>query len=187
MKSKTRPISALTSVLLLILVSIGLVYAPWSTLGTGYAITSNYHGVNVPLFLDVTVTAGTLDSSVVQVTFRWHKPPDGNGPVEWEDVVPVFTNGTMGQWNNGTWAEIRYAKSTHAPNAAGDWGVQAFFQDSSGTEKSGVPNVVKIKATSFNSIPEIPLGTIGAAAAMIFAFAFFMTKKRGRVAVPPLP
>ncbi len=163
-----------------VMMLLNLAYAPWSTLGTGYAVTSDHHGVIVTLGTPVTVTAGTLDSSVSQVTFRWHRPPDGNGAVAWEDTVGVWQNTTTGQWNNGTTAFISYATNTHAPDEIGDWGVQVFFQDSEGKEKSGVVNVLSIRATSFNAIPEIPLGTIGAVGAMIFALAFFAAKKGAR-------
>jgi len=171
-----------------LLVSIGLVamvtvvHAPWSTLGTGYAITSNFHGIDVPPGTPVTVTAGTLDPNVVQVTFRWHRPPDGNGPVAWEDVVPVWQNGTKGQWNNGTWANISYAQDTRTPDELGDWGVQAFFQDSEGRDRADVPRVVKIKATSFNAVPEVPFGTIAVFLAMIGALGIFAIKKKPRLA-----
>lgn len=177
---KFRLMFVLTIIALITTVTV--VHAPWSTLGTGYAITSNYHGIDVPLGTPVTVTAGTLDSNIVQVTFRWHRPPNGNGPVAWEDVVPVWQNGTMGQWNNGSWSLISYAQNTHNIDEMGDWGVQAFFQDSHGKEKSGLENVVKIKATSFNAIPEVPLGTIAVVLAMIGALGIFAIKKKPRLA-----
>jgi len=185
LKLKLTLMYALISIQLLVFISV--VYAPWETLGTGYAITSNHHGVDVPPGTPVTVTAGTLDPSVVQVTFRWHEPPDGNGPVAWEDVVNVSPNGTMGEWNNGSSTLIFYAQNTHVPDELGDWGVQVFFQDSTGTEKSGVENVIKIRATSFNAVPEIPLGTIGATAAMFIALAFLMVKKKKTVGIPLTP
>jgi len=153
------------------------VYAPWTTLGTGYAITSNVHGIDILPGTPVTVTAGTLDNRVVNVTFRWHRP---NESVAWEDVVNVWTNGTMGQWNNGTWALIRYAQDTHVPDEVGEWGVQAFFQDSEGRDRAGLEDVIKIKATSFNAVPEIPLGTIAAAATMFVAFGLFIIVKKKR-------
>lgn len=167
-------------VILGILILSSAVYAPWSTLGTGYAITSNVHGIDVPPGTPVTVTAGTLDSNVMNVTFRWHEPPDGNGPVRWEDTVPIFTDGTYGEWNNGTTAEIRYAENTHTlpPDVLGDWGVQAFFRDSTGKDKANLTNVIKTKATSFNAVPDVPYGTIGAAAVMLIALGLFVIKKR---------
>lgn len=158
------------------LIFINLVYAPWSTLGTGYAITSNYHGIDVFPGTPITVTAGTLDQSVTQVTFRWHMP---NDTARWEVTVPVSPNGTTGQWNNGSTVPILYAQDTQVPDVIGDWGVQAFFQDSTGREKSGVDDVVKIRATSFNTIPEIPIiGTAGSIIAMLLGFKFFVTKKK---------
>lgn len=173
---KVRLIVAGISVILVTLILSGVVYAPWSTLGTGYAITSNFHGIIVPPGTPVTVTAGTLDPSVTHVKFIWHEPPDGNGSPRWTDIVPIFTNTTTGQWNDGTEAEIRYAISIRTPDVIGDWGVQAFFQNSG--EDVRPPETIKIKATSFNHVPEIPVGTIGAAAAMIIALGLFMVKKK---------
>ena len=161
-----------------LLILSGAVYAPWTTLGTGYAITSNVHGTDISPGTPVTVTAGTLDSNVVNVTFRWHEPPDGNGPKRWEDTVLIFTNGTTGKWNNGTTAEIRYAQNTHTPDVLGNWGVQAFFRDSTGKDRANLTNVIKTKATSFNTVPEIPFGTIAAAAAMFIALGLFIIKKK---------
>ena len=171
----------LKSVLALLLVFVGLfgmmssAYAPWSTLGTGYAITSNYHGKDVPLMATVTVTAGTLDPSVTQVTFRWHRPDDTTVR---EVTVPVFTNGTTGQWNDGTTAPIHYAVDSFRPDLAGDWGVQALFQDSTGKNRAGVNNVIKIKATSFNVIPEVPFGTAAILLSMFGALGVFAIKKK---------
>lgn len=168
------------TIIILLLASIPLlvniVYAPWSTLGTGYAITSNYHGVDVLPGTPVTVTAGTLDPNVVQITFRWHMP---NGSDRWETVVPVAPNGTTGEWNNGTVAPILYAQDTKVPDVLGDWGVQAFFQDSTGREKAGLDDVLSIKATSFNSVPVIPLiGTAGSITAMLAGLGFFTLRKK---------
>ena len=169
------------SVLALLLVFVALfgimnsAYAPWSTIGTGYAITSNYHGKDVPLMATVTVTAGTLDPSVTQVTFRWHMPDD---TVVREVTVPVFTNGTIGEWNNGDTALIRYAMDSLKPEVPGDWGVQAFFQDSAGKQRAGLNNVIKIKATSFNVVPEIPFGTAAIVLSMFGALGILAMKKK---------
>lgn len=185
---------ALTIMLISIstLVLVNIAYAPWSTLGTGYAITSNYHGVDVLPGIPITITAGTLDSNVVQITFRWHRPPDGNGDVAREVTVPVVTSPypppnvpqEVGDYVNST--TIWYAQDTWIPDPdeIGDWGVQAFFRDSIGTDKAGLEDVIKIRATSFNTIPEIPLGTIAATATMILALAFFMVKKKKTIRTP---
>jgi hypothetical protein len=175
-KLKAKALTGMLLSLIGLLILVNVAYAPWSTLGTGYAITSNYHGVQVPSGVPVTVTAGTLDPAVTQVTFRWHMP---NGTTRWDVTVPVYTNGTTGQWNNGTTALIRYAQDTQTPDVAGNWGVQAFFRDSTGTDRADLTNVIAIKATSFNTIPEIPIiGTAGAAVAMLLGLGFFMTKRR---------
>lgn len=158
------------------LVFVNIVYAPWSTLGTGYAITSDHHGIDVFPGTPITVTAGTLDPTIVQVTFKWHMP---NGTDRWAVTVPVSSNGTTGEWNDGTVALILVAQSTQVPDVIGDWGVQAFFQDSTGREKAGLDDVVKIKATSFNVVPEIPLiGTAGSILAMLLGLRFYIIKKK---------
>lgn len=164
----------------IVLILIPVAHAPWSTLGTGYAITTNYHGVDVPPGFPITVTAGTLDSRVVNVTFRWHAPPDGDGPIEREVVVPVAPNGTEGKWNNGTEVPILYAQDIFAPDPdeLGDWGIQAFFQDSEGTDRANLTDVIKIKAVSVNVVPEVPYGTIAILVAMFGALTIFAIKKK---------
>jgi hypothetical protein len=93
-------------------------------------------------------------------------------------TVPVFTNGDTGQWNNGTSALVRYAVDSYSPDVLGDWGVQAFFQGSGGSTKAGIEDVIKIRATSFNVIPEVPVGTIAILLSMFGAFGVFAVKKR---------
>ena len=177
---KTK-IVALMLLVVAFLPSVIAVSAPWSTLGTGYAITSNYHGVPVPPMTPVTVTAGTLDTRVTQVTFRWHRPSGGSVNF----TAAVFTNGTTGQWNNGTTAEIRYAISTYTPDELGDWGVQAFFQDTEGRTRAEVENTLKIRATSFYVTPEIPSGTIGAIAMMTAALALVALNRKAALPLRP--
>ena len=172
---KARFIVVAISIILGSLILCSAVHAPWTTLGTGYAITSNVHGIDILPGTSVTVTAGTLDPSVVNVTFRWHMP---NDTVRWEVSVPVWENGTKGTWNGGTEALIWYANNTQIPDVFGDWGVQAFFIGPGGTDRANLTDVLKIKATSFNTAPEIPFGTIAAAAAMFIAFGLFIIKKK---------
>jgi len=151
------------------------VYAPWTTLGTGYAITTDHHGIDVLPGTPVTATAGTLDPNVLNVTFRWHMP---NDTVRWEISKPVWPNGTKGKWNNGTEALIRYANDTQMLDVLGDWGVQAFFIGPKGKDRANLTDVVKIRAESFNVVPEVPYGTIAAVAAMFVAFGLFIVKKK---------
>jgi hypothetical protein len=173
-KSRLMPLTlALLSIG--ILVSISVVHAPWETLGTGYAITTNYHGDDVLPGTPVTVTAGTLDPGVVNVTFRWHMP---NDTVRWETTKTVASNGTTGQWNNGTESLIFYANDTQIPDVYGDWGVQVFFRGPNGNEKANVTGVIKIRAESFSVTPEVPLGTIAATLSMLTALCIFALRKK---------
>lgn len=147
------------------------VYAQVQALSTGYAITSNYHGIDVPPGSNVVVTAMTTDPTVYQVTFLW-KDPTGR-TADFEEITPLFHNGTM---YNGKL--IYYAISENIVNTIGDWGVQALFQAPGGKTKQGITEVVKIRATSFNVIPEVPLiGTAGASIAMIAGFTYRMKRK----------
>jgi len=125
------------------LVSNHTVNASWSTLKSGYAISFNFHGTDIFPGTYVTVTAGTLDSSTLQVTFRWLRP---NATVAREVMMPVFTNGTTEQWNNGTTALIRYAMDFYTPDVGGEWEIQAFFQDSTGRHRAKLEDVIKIRA-----------------------------------------
>src|SRR3990170_1051558 len=152
-----------------------IVYAPEQTLSTGYAITSNYHGIDVPPGSNVVVTAMTTDPSVYQVTFLW-KDPTGQ-TADKEEVTPLFTNGTMYDGKL-----IYYAISENIVYTIGDWGVQALFQAPGGKTKQGITEVVKIRATSFNVIPEVPLiGTAGASIAMIAGLTYRMKRKPPKI------
>jgi len=183
-KSRLMPLM-LTLLCIGMLASISVVYAPWQTLGTGYAITTNYHEVDVLPGNPVTATAGTLDPGVVKVTFRWHRPPDGNGTLAWEDEVsPLLTSPypppnvpqEVIDYVNST--TIWYAQDTRVLDEVGDWGVQVFFQGPSGNKKANVTDVIKIRAESFNVIPEVPLGTIAVTISMLAALGIFALKKK---------
>ena len=77
---------------------------------------------------------------------------------------------------------VKFAVSDYAPNIIGDWGVQPLFQDSTGQTIEGVEDVVAIRATSFNVIPEIPiLGAAGASLAMLAGFAFTVKRQIPKV------
>jgi len=168
-----------------LLASVDAAYAPLSTLGTGYAVTSDYHGIDVMIGSPVNATALTLDSTINRITFKWNAPNGTEGV--WIDVwdLPLLTDG-MGTWNNGTMATIRYAYSIHNPDSVGDWGVKVLFQGPNGKTKEGFDEVVQIKATSFNAVPEVPFGTVAILMAMLGALGVFAIKKR-RIAIPSKP
>lgn len=140
------------------------------SLSSGYAVTSNYHGKDVPPGTAVVVTAMTTDSRVDKVTFIWKNPAD---QTVFTETKTVFTNGT---YYNGKL--IRYAISTHTVNAMGDWGVQAKFLDVHNFCICTWTTRLATRATSFNVIPEVPiLGTAGAAAAMMLGVTYKLKKK----------
>ena len=192
MKSKLLTIGFSTVLVSILMCSV--VHASWSTLKTGYAVTSNWEGqlTDTP----VTITADTLDPTVTSVTFKWFALPNGNGDCLFNETVPVFTNGTIGYWENGTAAEIRYANSTHIIDQR-FWIVLIFFNkggnsiplSNSERETNTVKLFIWLDATDYTSyspppeespfhIPEIPLGTIGAAVAMTAALGLFIIKKK---------
>ena len=181
---KTKLLTIGFSTVLISLLMCSLVYASWSTLGTGYAVTSNIDGTPVA-GNPVTITAGTLDPTVKAVTFRWLAPPNGNGDCLLDETVPVFTNGTIGHWDNATPAEIRYAQSTYKVYQ-GEWKVQVIFHSSEGeviAEKSFRIDVedsglVPTDTDTIFHVPELPIGTIGAAVAMVAALGLFTIKKK---------
>lgn len=141
------------------------------SLNSGFAVTNNYHGKDVPSGTLVTVTAMSTDRDVDYVIFTWK---NAAGDVVYEDTVNVFTNGTKFNGKN-----IRYAISMHAPNSLGDWGVQARFYDKYHGYKCGHDTRLATRATSFNVVPEVPLlGTAGIAVAMVLGLTVFKAKKK---------
>jgi hypothetical protein len=156
-------------VLLFIGSYVMLAYAPAASLGSGYAITSNYEGVPVPLGTTVEVTAMTTNLSITHVTFLWKY--DEN--IEFTDPnVPVVDDTYEG-------TPIKKATSTYEPDILGEWGVQALFQNGPGGKTvQSVEDVYAIKARSFFATPEIPiLGTMGASIAMLLGLGYKMRRK----------
>ena len=167
---KITPILIVASVLMLS--ALGIAYAAYPSLTTGYAVDSNFHGVNVPPGSDVVVTAYTTDMDVYQVTFIWKYPNEGIafGP-------EVDSTAVAGDLYEGK--AVNTFSSTHEVAVPGDWGVQALFQGPDGKTKESIDFVVSIKATSFFVIPVIPvLGTVGALAAMLLGLGIFIKRKK---------
>lgn len=165
-------------------------YGAWSPIKqTGYAVITNYFGMNVPLGQSVIATAGTTDLDVYQIEFRWHNATDAVifsaiVPVSGPLITPAVPSNVPQQvinWatdNPGT--PYLYAQNAQIPNSVGDWGVQAFFYAEGGhlrgTSDGGI---ISIRATSFNAIPEIPLiGTAGAAIAMLAGLGLYIKRKQ---------
>ena len=162
-----------------LLVSIPWVRAPtgpdWSRTGinSGYGVTTNYHGIEVPLETEVTAYAGTTNvGDIDHVKFRW-LPPDGSDPI----VITGTHSGSDTTWSGGP---IEVWTSTYEPDEVGDWGVQAIFYDQEGHGRGPLPQEghekIAIRAQSFYAVPEV--ATIAAILAMFGALGLFAIKKK---------
>jgi hypothetical protein len=170
---------------LLLLLIIPSVLAQWPEIKSGYAITTNWHGIDVPIGASVVATAGTTDLNIKKVEFKW-KNPSGN--IVWDDTIAVSGPLTTPnvppnvpqeviKWakeNRNSNIEYLYAQSEHTPNIVGEWGVQAIFYDDEGNVNG--QSHTKIKATSFFVIPEIT-GTIVGILAMLSAYGILKIRK----------
>jgi len=175
MKTKLLTFGISTVVITLLLMNVA--YASWETLGTGFAVTSNISGPVSPQGTPVTITAGTLDPDVELITIRWYGP---DGEVFHEDMPSVYTNGTVGQYADGTTALVKYAQSTYTPNVHGEWNVKVIFHNAKGGSNVAdfsLPLDIRQNFPIF-VVPETPLGTIGAVAAIALALGLFMVKKK---------
>ncbi|MEM4713701.1 MAG: hypothetical protein QXQ61_04020 [Candidatus Bathyarchaeia archaeon] len=172
----------------LFLAIANIAHAQWPALSSGYAVTTNWHGKEVPLGESVTVWAGTTDSNVQEVLFRWKRPDETifveiNVPVVGPYTTPNVPEGVPQEiinWaNSNPGINVYYANNTQTPDTLGDWGVQAFFRGPGGKTKAGVEETIAIRATSFNVIPDLPVvGTAGAVTAMLLGLGLFFQKKK---------
>ena len=164
---------ATVSLVLLLMFITSVSADSWSALDSGYAVTTNYQGENVPLGTLVTATAGTTDQEVTHVIFRWMYP---NG-------TDAYVSPEVAVWQNGTTHEdklVWYATNQYTINVLGDWGVQSLFYAPGGLLR-GESGITAIRATSFNAVPEIAIiGTAGAAIAMLLGFGFFYRNKKSQ-------
>jgi len=177
--------SKITLIVIAVLIIISIQYIEFSyaaelngstggslnALNSGYAITRwPWDGGTIYPGEDATVRACTSQPphpEATEVVFRWIRP-DGT----YWDVGPVSLTNSLDTWNG---KPVWDAYSTETIDMLGDWGVQALFQDSEGNIKG--PNdpyeIVAIRAISWHSVPELPLGTIAATIAMFGAFILY--------------
>jgi hypothetical protein len=159
---------------LLLLLPISCANAGWSSLKSGYAVTTDYHGLEATVETLITATAGTTDTSITNVTFVWKYP---NDTIAFEDAdVPVWSNGTKYPDENGSL--IYYAQSSFAPSVEGKWGVQAYFKGAGGHLRGNGTDIIAIKATSNDIvIPEISIEGI---AVTILAMSLILILLNGK-------
>jgi len=168
--------------------AVGIAFAGWDAIkNSGYAVTTNWHGVDVPGGQVVVVTAGTTDMSVTTIRFIW-RSPDGN-TVVWNETVPVSgplvapavpvnAPQEIVDWaNSNNGVRYLYAQNSHAPSEVGDWGVQAIFLRTLRTRGNAQIDFV-VRATSFNLVPETPWGPVAIAATFLGALGLFVFRKK---------
>ncbi|MEA2089939.1 MAG: hypothetical protein U9O89_04175, partial [Thermoproteota archaeon] len=136
----------------------------------------------------VTAWAGTTNSEVEKVEFKWMDPDenvifDENvtvfGPYTTPDVPPNAPQQIINWANDNPEVTIYYANNTQIPDEIGDWGVQVFFYAPGGHLRGQESDIIKIRASSINVTPEIPvLGTAGATLAMLLSLGFLLKRKK---------
>ena len=185
MKNVIRLISIMVFAVVISVTLLPFANAQWSAIKSGYAITTNWHGQDVPVGTSVTAWAGTTNENVYQIRFLWLDP---NGTLRYDINVTDIVNYTTPDYPPGApeeiieWAEdnpnitIWYANNTQTPNSVGDWTVKAWFYSPEGHLMNST--VTKIRATSFNTVPYTPIGTTIIAVTMIAALTTFITRKR---------
>lgn len=190
------PVVAMLLASLLILAGVNLADAQWEAIGSGFAVTTDWHGKDVPIGLSVTATAGWAPSLappklrevvVKTVEFVWHYP---NGTVALSVSVPVSDPivapavppapipPEITKWaleNPGV--TYYYAQNAQIPVVAGDWGVQAIFHDSVRICGKN-SDTVRIRSTSFNMVPEVPFGTVAILLSWIGVLGVFVIRKK---------
>jgi len=177
--------------MILFLANANIAQAQWPAMSSGYAVTTNWHGIDVPIGEDILAIAGTTDDAVDNVTFKWLDP---GGTVRREfDVdisigyeTPIVPSGVpqdIADWaDNNQGIIVYYAQDTYEdPDMIGDWAVQAYFNDEDDpikTLRGKNSDIIAIRATSFNVVPEVPFGTIVISLSMFGTLSAFILKKR---------
>ena len=186
MKNVNRLISAVTFLVLISVTLLPSANAQWSAIKSGYAITTNWHGQDVPVGAPITAWAGTTNENVYQIRFLWLDPEENiryDATVTKDDIVnyttPDYPTGAPDEIIE--WAEknpnieIWYANNAQTPDSVGEWTVKAWFYSPEGHLMNST--VTKIRATSFNTIPYVPIGTVAIVLLILAAFTTFTTRR----------
>jgi hypothetical protein len=147
----------------LIFISINVAQAQWNALNSGYAVTTDWHGLDVPLGQLVTATAGTTNPQVKSVEFIWIRP---DGTVAWIVISETLLTSPYPPPNvpqevidYNSPKTIWYTQDAQTPDELGDWTVKAIFHIR-GNKMCTHRDIVRCRATSFFVIPEAPLGVL---------------------------
>ena len=171
--------------------TIGTAFAGWAAIkNTGYAVTTNWHGIDVPGGQAVIATAGTTDQNVKKIEFIWK---NANEFIIWDENItvagPLVTSAVPGNvpqevvdWaNSKNGVKYWYAQSSHTPTEVGDWGVQVRFLGTVRVRGNSEVDFV-VRATPFNVVPETPWGPIAISATLLGALGLFVFRKK----LPPV-
>lgn len=168
MKKQFLLFAMLPLLLMICVVQIGADFP--SSLNSGYGVTTDWHGELVLAGSPINATAYTTDLNVTKVEFIW-KDPDEN--VIWDVNVTVQPDG---QYNGDDVLWANNSQTIYEP--LGDWGIQAFFYDEWGHIRGQDSDIVAIRATSFEAVPEVPFGTIATILAFFGALATYVVKSK---------
>ncbi|MGF3572953.1 MAG: hypothetical protein ACQXXG_05965 [Candidatus Bathyarchaeia archaeon] len=162
---------------------------PFNAINSDYAVTTNKHGQRVLIGESVTAWAGTTNQSVYMVEFVWKNETDH---IIFAENVTDFVNYTtpefppdapqeIVQWATNDRNEgipILYFNNTQIPYYLGNWTVQVFFYAPGGHLCGKGSDIVAIRATSLNTIPDAPIvGTAGIITAMLLGLGLFKYKR----------
>lgn len=165
----------------LVSLSLSAVHAQKS-LTSGYRITTDHHGDNVIIGETVTAWADTTDLTTVKVIFDW-KWEGSETPMRTVEVTSYITwyTGKDG-WPNepgvpyGT--EVRRFTDSYTPAELDEWAVKGTFINEYGQTANSDNDSFPVRATSFKTIPEAPLGTIAIAITMFASMGFFIIRRK---------
>lgn len=166
MKKQFLLLALLPLLFMVCVAQVGADFPP--ALSSGYAVTTDWHGELVPAGSPVNATAYTTDLYVKKVEFIWKYP---NETVFWDVNVTVQPDGTykgdIVYWANNT-------QTISAP--LGDWAVQTLFYDETGHIRGQDSDIVAIRASSFNVVPEVPFGTTATILVFFGALALYVIR-----------
>jgi len=158
--------------------AVGPIWGP-NALNSGYGITTDYHGQEVPLGTPVTAYAATTEDvpgDVKCVVIIWLRP---DGSQAWiTDPLDLYDSGET--WKDGK--KIYWETDTRTPDVIGDWGIKAIYYNKEKEQIDPTPpfnDKVAIRATSFFHIPEVPLGPITVLITMLITLIIVSGKFSG--------
>ena len=163
--------------------------AGWNAINSGYAVTTNYHGLDAPLGEEIVATAGTTDHDVTQVEFIWLDPDEEEIHSEtlglsWPPTPPASVPQEVIDWaQNNPGVEVGYAQSTLESDSVaviGWFTVKAIFHGPTGPKGQDHD---RFKATSFFYIDEVPFGTIVILLIPFGFLGFYAIKRKRNIAI----